>query len=222
MRAFLPVLLLLSAPLLAALAGCASPNPNLFTLAAVPGVPRATRARSIELRRVGLAGYLDRPEIVRSDVQYRLQVSSTDRWGEPMGSMLDRVFTEDLVQRLPGTSVFTEAGAISTNPDLVLEVDVQRLDSDAAGNVVLLAQVAIQHGDGERAAAASDVRLAIRAASARTSDLVGAMSTVLGQFADEVARRLMQTSRPATPISATPAPRERHRHARRHHLPQGS
>ncbi len=213
MRALIPFLLL-AAPLSASVAGCASPNPNLFTLAAVPGAAQPAGARSIELRRVGLAGYLDRPEIVRSDVQYRLQVSGTDRWGEPMGSMLDRVFTEDLVQRLPGTSVFTEAGAISTRPDLVLEVDVQRLDSDASGDVVLLAQVAIQHQDAERTAAATEVRLTIHPASGRTPDLVAAMSTVLGQFADEVARKL------TPPSAAAPAPKEKHVHAKKHHLPK--
>ncbi len=208
--------------LLAGLAGCASPNPNLFTLAAVPGPARTARAGGIELRRVGLAGYLDRPEIVRSDTQYRLQVSGNDRWGEPMGSMLERVFTEDLVQRLPGASVFTEAGAISTRPDLVLEIDVQRLDADATGNVVLLAQVAIQHDDATRPTAANEVRLTIRPAGARTTDLVAAMSTVLGQFADEVARKLVTQNGTRQDAATTQPPKEKRSHARKHRLPRGA
>lgn len=216
LRAAAPALLL-AWPMLATLAGCASPNPNLFTLAALPGTPQTANVRSIELRRVALAGYLDRPEIVRSDVQFRLQVSSTDRWGEPMGTMLDRVFTEDLVQRLPGTSVFTEAGAISTRPDVVLEVDVQRLDSDASGSVVLLAQVAIQHEDAARSAAATEVRLTIRPASGRTTDLVAAMSTVLGQFADVVARKLAPSGSRAS-VSREPPANQKHGHGKRHHL----
>ena len=214
MRALIPVLLLM-----ATLAGCASPNPNLYTLAATPGTPVSVGVRSIELRRVALAGYLDRPEIVRSDTPYRLQVNGTDRWGEPMGSMLDRVFTEDLVQRLPGTSVFTEAGAISTHPDVVLEIDVQRLDYDATGNVVLLAQVAVHHEDSGRTAMAGQVRLALRPASTRTIDLVAAMSTVLGQFADEVAARLAPPGRAPTPVTDSP-PQEKRHHAKRPHLPK--
>ena len=175
---------------LLALAGCASPPPNLFTLAAVPGPVVPTTVRSVELRRIGLAGYLDRPGIVRANVQYRLNVSDIDRWGEPLGGMLDRVFTEDLVARLPGTAVFAESGAISTTPDATVEIDVQRFDRDADGEVVLLAQVAIRR-DG-RTATAQTLRLTRPLASDGTAELVAAMSALLGEFADRVAVLLTQ------------------------------
>ena len=180
----------LAGTLLLVVAACASPNPDIYTLAAMPGPAVKIHAHSIELRRVGLAGYLDRPEIVRSNAQFRLQISGNERWGEPMGGMIDRVFTEDLVERLPNASVFVESGAISTRPDVVLEVDVQRFDPDAGGNVVLLAQVAIRHEDTNAPAVASEVRLTTTPASKTTPDLVAAMSLALGQLADEVAERL--------------------------------
>jgi uncharacterized lipoprotein YmbA len=184
------------AALLAMLAGCASPNPELYTLAALPGPAIHIAARSVELRRIGLAGYLDRPEIVRSAAQYRLLLSDNQRWGEPLGGMLDRVFTEDLVQRLPGTAVFAEDGAISTTPDLVLEIDVERLDADASGVVVLLAQVAIRHGDAGHAAQARTLRLTATPASAAMRDYVAAVSRTLAGFADQVAGSLDQADRP--------------------------
>lgn len=170
----------------AALAACASPTPELFTLAPVPGPQRRLSAHSVELRRIGLAGYLDRPEIVRAAADYRVTVATNQRWGESLGSMLDRVFTEDLVERLPGTAVFTEAGAISTAPDLVLELDVMRFDSDATGTLVLLAQVAVRRADARAAAHAETVRLTAAPASTATRDLVAAMSTALGALADRV------------------------------------
>jgi uncharacterized lipoprotein YmbA len=167
-------------------AACASPNPDFYTLAAVPGTVAHIAARSVELRRIGLAGYLDRPEIVRSSASYRLRVASNERWGEPMGSMLERVFTDDLVQRLPDTAVFSESGAISTNPDLVLEVEVQRFDADASGAVVLLAQVAIRHGDERQAARARTLRLTALPVSPSTDAYVAAMSRTLADLADQV------------------------------------
>jgi uncharacterized lipoprotein YmbA len=175
---------------LALLAGCTSPNPDLYTLAALPGPLLHIEARSVELRRIALAGYLDRPEIVRSAAQYRLQVASNDRWGEPLGGMLDRVFTEDLVERLPGTAVFAESGAISTNPDRVVEIDVQRFDADADGTLVLLAQVAVRHGDERQSASVRTVRLTDRAASPQLRDHVAAMSRALAALADAVASTL--------------------------------
>jgi uncharacterized lipoprotein YmbA len=178
--------------LLALLAACASPNPDLYTLAALPGPIRHIGAHSVELRRIALAGYLDRPEIVRSAAQYRLQLASNDRWGEPLGSMLDRVFTEDLVERLPGTAVFTESGANSTNPDRVLEIDVQRFDADADGTLVLLAQVAVRHGDERQSASVRTIRLTARPASPALREHVAAMSRVLADLADTVAGMLEQ------------------------------
>ncbi len=178
---------------LAALLGtisCASPSPVLFTLAAVPGPPHAVRAHSLELRRIGIAGYLDRPEIVLSESGFQLQLAHNERWAEPTGSMIERVFTEDLVQRLPGTSVFSESGAISTQPDLVLELDIQRMDADASGQVVLLAQLAVRHENDGHPAHAETIRLTATPASSGTRDLVATESALLGQLADRVAERL--------------------------------
>jgi len=170
----------------AALASCASPNPELFLLLAVPGPRQRLKVRSVELRRIGLAGYLDRPEIVRSAADYRVHVAANQRWGEALSSMLERVFTEDLVERLPDVAVFTEAGAISTVPDLVLELDVQRLDTDASGLLVLLAQVAVRRADSRQPAHAATIRLTERPASPATGDLIAAMSAALGALADRV------------------------------------
>jgi uncharacterized protein len=184
----------------ALLAACSSPTPDLYTLAALPGPLAHLAARGIEVRRISVPGYLDRPEIVRSSAAYRLRVSDNERWGEPFGGMLDRVFTEDLVQRLPDTAVFAEAGAISTAPDLTLEVDVERFDADSGGALVLLAQVAVRRGDAARAAEARTLRLTATPASASTRDHVAAMSRALADLADQVVTMLDEAA-------AAPAPK---------------
>jgi uncharacterized lipoprotein YmbA len=171
---------------LPALAGCGtSPSPVLYTLAGQPGPVLQTRKISVELRRVGLAGYLDRPEIVRGTVDYRLQVSDGDRWGEPLGRMLDRILAEDLVQRLPGAAVFAESGAISTRPDTVLEIDIQRLDADPGGVMVVLAQIAVRP-EG-KPATAQTVRLTTPISGVGSQAHAAAMSVVVGQLADRIA-----------------------------------
>jgi uncharacterized lipoprotein YmbA len=182
--------------LLALLAGCASPNPELYTLAPVAGpvlsVPALSSGRpTIELRRIGLAAYLDRPGIVRSNAPYRLKVTDDQRWGEPLGSMLGRVFIEDLMQRLPDAMIFSEAGAISTPASTILEIDVERFDTDANGQAVLLAQVAIRHDDTHAAAAARTIRLTATPAGSSTAQLAAALSGLLGQLANEVGQLLV-------------------------------
>ena len=170
----------------AALVSCASQEPAYYTLAAVPGAVQPGGPKLVELRRPGLAGYLDRPEIVRANSAYRLRLAGGERWGEPFGDLVARVLAEDLNLRLPGTSVFTAAGAISAEPNATIELDVQRFDADGAGEVTLLAQVAVSHGRARASAAARTVRLTIQPASAATADLVAAMSRALGQLADAV------------------------------------
>ena len=170
----------------ALLAGCASPEPNYFTLRALPGTAVPGSLRLVELRRIGLAGYLDRPEIVRNNADYRLSIGSNERWGEPLGNLVARVLAEDLTLRLPGTSVFTSAGSISAEPDATLEIDLQRLDADAGGQVVLLAQVAVSRTRNRSSAGARTVRLVVVPGGATTTDLVAAMSAALGQLADQI------------------------------------
>ena len=102
--------------------------------------------------------------------------------------MLDRVMVENLVRRLPDAAVFAESGAISTRPDLVLEIDIQRLDADADGNMVLLAQVAIRP-DG-KTATASTRRVALPIAGGTTQAHVAAMSAALGALADGLAEQI--------------------------------
>lgn len=181
MKRLLPLLVLISA--------CStSPTPALYTLAPVSGAVVATPAMGIELHRVGLAGYLDRPELVTGTRDYRLILNDTSHWAEPLSNMLDRVLTEDLVQRLPQASVFSETGAISTKPDLVLEIDIQRLDTDANGNLVLLAQVAMRPQGG--VAKATNLRIIRPNGAGSSAQQAGAMSAALGELADRIANRV--------------------------------
>ena len=166
------------------LAGCASAPLNYYTLAFVAGTPQRSLPLAIEVRRVGLAGYLDRPEIVRSPTAYRLQVSEGERWAEPLGRMLERVFAEDLVQRLPGASVFAESGGINSEADRVIELDIQRLDADEVGNVVLVAQLAVRR-DGKSRPVARILRLTAPAMPGLP--LAAVVSGLVGQIADVAA-----------------------------------
>jgi uncharacterized lipoprotein YmbA len=179
---------LLAAVLL--LACCSSAEPSYFTLAAVRGSPQRGGPALVELRRPGLAGYLDRPEIVRANAQYQLHVASGERWGEPFGDMVSRVLAEDLNSRLPGTSVFTSSGAISVSAEATVEIDVQRFDADPSGQVQLLAQVAVSRGRRGADAKARAIRVTVTPAGPGTADYVAAMSNALGQAADQIAAML--------------------------------
>jgi uncharacterized lipoprotein YmbA len=172
------------------LASCRSPDPNYYTLAPLPGPVLAGAPALIELRRPGIAGYLDRSEIVRSNSPYQLSLNSGERWGEPFADMVARVIAEDLHNRLPGTTVFTSTGGISAETGARVEIDVQRLDADASGQVQLLAQVAITRGADRDNATAQSLRISVPPVGTSTRDYVQAMSQALAQAADRIATQL--------------------------------
>jgi uncharacterized lipoprotein YmbA len=167
--------------------GCGSPEPHFYTLQPVPGAVQTAPGQIVEVRRPGLAGYLDRSDVVLKDSGYQLQVNSIDRWAEPLGDMIGRVITQDLAQRLPASSVFSESGAISADPGLRVEIDVQRFDSNADGTLTLVAALAIEQGIGHVPLRARTVTLSAAPAQVGAAAQAAAMSGLLGQLADQVA-----------------------------------
>ncbi len=169
------------------LAGCSgSPPVELYTLEAVPGAAQAGGPPVVLLREVGLAKVLDRGQVVRSTAGNRVELAGTARWGEPLDAMLGRVLVADLEQRLPGTLVLSEAGAVSGTPQAVVEVEVQRLDAGADGVVVLAAQIGRQ-GPGETGGRQRTARASVAPTGTDTLALVQAMSAAVGQLADQIA-----------------------------------
>jgi uncharacterized protein len=175
---------------------CGSSAPATFyALSPESGAGQPAPFHTLRLRRPGVAGYLDRPEIVRRIVDFRLGVIDTDRWAAPLDEMLGRVLAQDLEQRLPGSSVFTEDGAITADPDATIEVDLRRLDVGDTGEVNLVAEVALERQSTHTPAATRAVTLRQTPASAATAALVATMSDLLGKLADQIAALLREGAR---------------------------
>jgi hypothetical protein len=155
-------------------------------LAPLPGTPQSGAPGTVELREIGLARYLQRSQIVRSSEGYRLDVLSNEWWGEPLGAMLSRVLIQELTQRLPGSTVFPESGAITVSAAATMAVNIQRLDADASGAAVLIAQVEVSG----HAVATRSIHLTVPTTTAGTAGLVEAMSQAIAQLADTIAGML--------------------------------
>lgn len=168
------------------LAACASPNPALYVLAPVTGGTHAGAPRTIEIRRVSIARYLERSQIVRSSEGYRIDVLGNDWWGEPLDAMMSRVLVQELNQRLRGSSVFGDSGAISARPDRIIEVNLQRFDLNQQQEVLLVAQISTDAKNDRP----DNVVVTVKPVDATTQALVAAMSGATGQLADRIARIL--------------------------------
>jgi uncharacterized protein len=175
--------------LVAVFSACSSPSPVLYTIAPVPGRVHTGGPKVIALQQISTARFLERSEIVRSSENYRLDVMSNDWWGEPLGAMLSRVLVENLGQRLPQSTVFAESGAVSASPDATIELNMQRLDEDASGNLVLQAQASVSF-KGRPGSVLRNFRFVVTPPSADIQGEVTAISNAVGQLADGLASML--------------------------------
>ena len=177
----------LALPLLAA--ACGSPDPVYYTVATRPGPTFPSGPKIVLLKDIGLASYLDRREIVRSSEGYKLDVMSNDWWGESLGGMLGRVLVVELSQRLPNSTVYGESGAITADANASVGVNLQRLDADKAGALVLLAQVAVEFNRPRRTAART-FTISKPLPTPSIPGLVAAISDAVGELADGIAALL--------------------------------
>ena len=179
-----------SAALLAAviLAGCGSAEPDYYTLKPWPGVARGGVPLMIQVRTPTVSSFLDRDYIVRTDKDYRLKLAENAVWGEPIAGLIGSTLTADLQQRLPGSTVFNEDGAISARPQAVVELDVSRFSEDGAGLATVDAALSVQRPDSG-AAASQLLHLSMAPSGPTTADLAAALSQLLGQVADAAARQ---------------------------------
>jgi uncharacterized protein len=175
--------------LLSALAGCGSPDPVLYTIASEAGTVETGGPRIVLVQGVSIARYLDRSHIVRSSEDFRLDVMENDWWGEPLAAMLNRVLVAELSQRLPQSTVIADTGAVSARPDATVEVDIQRLDEDARGSLVLQAQTAVR-ATRRKAPIVRSFRFVVPPPAPGVPGEVAAISSAVAHLADGIAPML--------------------------------
>jgi uncharacterized lipoprotein YmbA len=123
------------------LAGCGtSPEPDYYDMSAVNGTALPNVVTSLEIERPTLPSYLDRPDFVRQDNAYRYSIDEFQRWAEPLDRMFERILTEDLRQRLPGSAILSEADTGTFKMRYAVESDIQQFNSvtqDGSSTAVL-------------------------------------------------------------------------------------
>lgn len=88
------------------LADCASSPPLRFYTLSPVGAEGAGNGEppAIRVMRVTLPGEIDRPELVRRLDANRLLLAENDRWGAPLGEMIQRALSADLQARVPAAT----------------------------------------------------------------------------------------------------------------------
>jgi hypothetical protein len=104
--------------------------------------------------------------------------------------MLNRVLVEELGQRLPQSTVIADNGAVTARADATVEVNIQRLDEDAAGNLILQAQAAVR-ATGQTQPQLRSFRFSVAPSAPGVPGEVAAISAAVGRLADGIAVMLV-------------------------------
>lgn len=172
-----------------ALAGCGhSSATRVWTLDALPppiippAITRAIVPIRVDAVHVPLA--LDRLEVVERTGANRMTVHDFDRWSAPLGDMVRRTLTQDLVARLPaGSVVFPDASKPLGTRALVIDIlDLQRVDS----GWLLDVSWTMSSPAGSGATRRGQYRLITPNRSADVAGQAAAISQLVGQLADKL------------------------------------
>ncbi|MEW9584995.1 membrane integrity-associated transporter subunit PqiC [Paraburkholderia sp. DGU8] len=174
------------------MAGCGhSPPTRYVTLNASPAAaPLATvQLQPIQLTAVHIPAELDRPEVVTQVSPNRLAVDETDRWGAPLAQMMRRTLAQNLMTRLPaGSFILPDAPAPADTRTLV--VTVLNSEADASGKLTLQAAWTLLAGHPSRTTLTRETTLSSTMSERDAAGQAAALSDVLGQLADQIARSI--------------------------------
>ncbi|MEL4073312.1 PqiC family protein [Ochrobactrum sp. GPK 3] len=171
------------------IASCASPEATTYTLMAQTTRQLSGKSVSLLIETVDIAKYLDRPQLVRRTDGVKLGISEFERWGEPMGAMIQRVLAENLRRRLPDGSTITTSLTTTGKEEIALSLSIDRFDVQTDDLVVLNAQWQIHYRHG-LASLADQTSITIRPCDATPRSQVLAMSAALDQLSSKIASRL--------------------------------
>jgi uncharacterized lipoprotein YmbA len=140
---------------------------------------------------------LSRSPIVQTSGDYRIVLRPGSWWGEPIDAMLGRVLVQNLAQRLPQSTVYASSGALGgSSPDASIELEVQRLDLDRDGQLLLIAQASVSF-ENRTSVDMRSFHISQRPPSASVEGQIAATSAALAQVADGIAAILAAKSTPA-------------------------
>jgi uncharacterized lipoprotein YmbA len=174
----------------ALLMACQSAPTTMYTLVPIP--PSVTRPTydglAVRVEAVHLPPALDRNEVVTTVAAGQLQLHDDAHWAAPLSKAARQSLTEDLLTRLPpGRVQFPQLPAPATT--LGITVDVLDFQADRTGASLQASWTVAATGAGAPASSGT-VLLRTEQRGADPAGTARALSTLLGQLADQIVAAL--------------------------------
>lgn len=189
-----------------AAAGCSplAPRPNyskFFILApladgASPGPTAAStalRQLAIGIGPIDFPDYLRRSQVVTRSAPNQIDLSTVDRWGEPLDKNFQRVLSENLAQLLNTYRIEQYPWYRKTQVDYQIAINVQNFETTTDGQSQLNARWIIKDGSNGKALYASETTANTPVGTGDTG-ASSALSNDLATLSREIASRVTELS----------------------------
>ena len=168
------------------------------TTAPIAGV-RLNPAITVDVAKLRLPQYLQRPEVVTRVDTNRLVLSEFDLWGGSLEKNMTRVLAANLSALLSTSEVHIESRRRPAGIDAAVEIEVMQFERTPGGRSVLEVQWRVFGPERDKAPLASKISRFTSApvsASPSVDATVAAMSALIGDLSVALAQAIADAARP--------------------------
>jgi hypothetical protein len=190
-----PAFRFLFVPLVAAVAGCASPRSSFYTLSpAVKPAAAAAAGYSVAVGPVSVPEIVDRPQIVVRTGPNQVSIDEFNRWASPLAEEIGRAVAGNLGSALGTAQVSVVPGQTSSGARYRVVIDVMSFDSAPGGSATLDAAWVVRSGkDGPPRTGRTTASEAVQESGYPA--LVAAHGRALGKLSADIAGAIRELER---------------------------
>jgi uncharacterized lipoprotein YmbA len=178
---------------LVVVAGCAKgPPPDFYVLHAQPSesIVGIERGVAVGVGPVELPAHLNRSQIVTRDTDYRLELSETHHWAEPLKDSVPRVIAINLSNMLESNRVYVVPRRQKVSLEFQVSIDIARFDGELGEAAILGARWTL-YGKDAREPLLSRVTIVTETTEDGSYNaLVAASSRTLEALSSEIAEAI--------------------------------
>ncbi|MEE9328218.1 MAG: PqiC family protein [Cocleimonas sp.] len=159
---------------------------------------------TVLVKLVNFPEYLDQPQMVIRENDYKLQINEDHRWAEPIVNDFTRVFVKNLDSRIAPNDARVYSRLDGVKPDYQLSIEVFQMDVNMDDEAVLKTEWSLSTGKKAKwvTRRSSEYKVTIKDNSFESG--VEAQSKAIGLLADQIAEYLQTLQKPSTTKNYSP------------------
>jgi uncharacterized lipoprotein YmbA len=159
----------------------------------------ATHKTTLLIKPIQFPNYLDRPQMVLRENDYKFKLSEYHRWAEPLKDDFTRVFIENINSRLPSLHTVRYVDLNESNPIQQLFIEVLQMDISTDNQATLIVKWKVLSEDPPRLIENQVNKYHLSIDNNSYESGVAAQSQLIALFADQVAEFIRGAETTAPP-----------------------